>query len=62
MSEASNITSSPIDDGAPDAGVPHDTVLDTTDPEGNIVMEKVVYDMDEEGNVTGWHKEVVSNG
>jgi hypothetical protein len=38
------------------AGVPDGTVIETPAGEPN---EVVVADYDEDGNVTGWHKEVV---
>ena len=46
-------TTSEIDPTVP-AGVPEGTVLDTESGQ-----EKVVHDLDENGNVIGWHKEVV---
>jgi hypothetical protein len=38
-------------------GLPDGHVLETPEGQPN---EKVVYERDEEGNVTGWHKEVVN--
>lgn len=38
------------------AGVPGGTVIETPDGEPN---EVVVADLDKDGNVIGWHKEVV---
>lgn len=43
----------------PDAGVADGEVLQTTDSKGKVVEETVVYDYDENGEVIGWHKEVV---
>lgn len=38
------------------AGVPDGTVLETAQ---DVPNEVVVYDKDEDGNIIGWHKEVV---
>lgn len=40
------------------AGVPEGTVIDTPAGQPN---EVVVGDVDQDGNVVGWHKEVESN-
>ena len=44
----------PVDPTMP-AGVPHGTVLETENGQ-----EKVVHDLDADGNVIGWHKEAVT--
>lgn len=38
------------------AGVPEGTVLDVH-ADGVMVQEVVVHDLDDQGNVIGWHKE-----
>lgn len=51
------IVETPVEAGptAPDAGVPHETIV--TNPNGE--QEKIIYEADEHGTVIGWHKEVV---
>ena len=44
-----------LDSMKPDAGVPNDTVV--TSPAGE--KERIIYEYDENNNVTGWHKEPV---
>lgn len=45
-----------LDSMVPDAGVEDGTVVRS--PQGE--EEKIVYDYDVDGNVVGWHKEVVN--
>lgn len=42
----------------PDAGVPDGTELTTTTADNTQVVEIIVNDLDGDGNVIGWHKEV----
>jgi hypothetical protein len=47
--EHGSIIESPKDN--PDTGIP--------DPAFGVVKERAVHDKDKDGNVTGWHKELV---
>ena len=45
------------------AGVPEGTVLTVQNEDGSVTKERIVNDLDENGNIIGAHKElVVSNG